>query len=331
MKERTSRTVLGVLIPVTVAAIGLGPYRAYRPDLPDRIASHFGVSGKADGSMAPEVFLVVCGAMMAIGLGACVSIALARGRFPPMVAPSVSAVGAFFGAVSAGILAITAISQRGLDRWQDATLSPWAVIALIIGSVALAGLAAWIASSLPHRRQAGTDAAPPAMDLSPTERVFWSATLSARWPLGLGLAVLLVGLALLLITELWIGLVMLGVSILMTFFGRIRVTADRSGLSVRYGFLGWPRRSIPIRRIAAARAVDIRPTEWGGWGYRGSLSIMRRAAVVLRAGPGIRLDLRDGRVFAVTIDNPGDPVRLLNAEISRLTPMGPSLGSTPRL
>jgi len=324
VKEKTSRTVLGVVIPVAVAAIGLVPYRAYRSELPDRIASHFGVSGRADGSMAPEVFLVVCGAMMEIGLGACVTVALARRRFQPMVAPSVSAVGAFFGAVSAGILAITVISQRGLDRWQDATLSPWAVLALIIGSVALAGLAAWIASSLPHRRQAGTDAAPPPMDLSPTARVFWSATLSAKWPLVLGLTILLVGLALLLITELWIGLLMLGISILMTFFGRIRVTADRSGLSVRYGFFGWPRRSFSIRRIAAARAVDIRPTEWGGWGYRGSLAIMRRAAVVLRAGPGIRLDLRDGRVFAVTIDGPEDPVRLLNAEISRQAASNPA-------
>ena len=111
---------------------------------------------------------------------------------------------------------------------------------------------------------------------------------------------------------------MLGISILMTFFGRIRVTADQTGLAVRYGFFGWPRRSIPIRRIAEARAVDIRPTEWGGWGYRGSLAIMRRAAVVLRAGPGIRLDLRDGKVFAVTIDDPDQPVRLLNAEVSRL-------------
>ena len=40
--------------------------------------------------------------------------------------------------------------------------------------------------------------------------------------------------------------------------------------------------------------------------------------MVLRAGPGIRLDLRNGKVFAVTIDDPDDPVRLLNAEIARL-------------
>ena len=45
---------------------------------------------------------------------------------------------------------------------------------------------------------------------------------------------------------------------------------------------------------------------------------MKRAAVVLRAGPGIRLDLHDGKVFVVTIDDPDIPARLLNAEASRL-------------
>ena len=317
MKERTSRTVLGLLMPVVVASIGLVPYLAYRSDLPDRIASHFGISGRADGSMTPVVFLVVCGAMMAFGLGACVTIALTRRRFQPMIAPSVSAVGAFFASISAGILAITAIGQQGLERWQDATLSPGALVAWIGGSIIVAGLAAWAASSLPFEDRAEMDPPPAAMELVPGERVFWTATLSAKWPLVLGLAILPVGLVLLLITELWIGLVTVGVSILMTFFGRIRVTADRSGLRVGYGLFGWPRTSVPLSRIAAARAIDIHPPDWGGWGYRGSLTVMRRAAVVLRAGPGIRLDLHGGRVFAVTIDNPDKPARLLNAEVSR--------------
>ena len=34
---------------------------------------------------------------------------------------------------------------------------------------------------------------------------------------------------------------------------------------------------------------------------------MNRAAVVLRAGPGLRLDLHDSKEFAMTIDNPDTP------------------------
>ena len=318
MNERTRRAVLGAAIPAVVAALGLGPYLAYRSELPERVASHFGISGRPDGSMTPQQFLIVVGVLMVLGLGMCVAIALIRRRLQPMVAPTISFVGAFVGALAAGILATTAIGQRGLERWQDATLSPWALILWIGGSVIVGSAAARIASSLPHDGETGRGAAPPAMDLAPGERAFWTATQSARWPLLLGLVTLLVALGLTQLMEPWIAVVLLVPAIAITTFSRIRVTADRSGLQVGYGFLGWPRTSVPTRRIATAQAIDVRPIEWGGWGYRGNLTLMKRAAVVLRAGPGIRLDLHDGKVFVVTIDNPDIPARLLNAEASRL-------------
>ncbi|MDE0290797.1 MAG: hypothetical protein OXM88_19780, partial [bacterium] len=292
---------------------------AYRSDLPDRVASHFGISGRADDSMTPELFLVVVGVLMVLGLGMCMAVALIRRRLQPMVVLGASFIGAFVGALAAGILATTAIGQRGLERWQEATLSPWALILWIGGSLVVGSAAAWIASSLPTADDPGTGMVPPIMELAPGQRAFWTSCLYARWPLLLGLVALLVALGLAQLTEMWIGIVLLVPAIAMTTFSRIRVTADRSGLQVRYGFLGWPRTSVPLRHIATARAIDVRPTEWGGWGYRGSLTLMKRAAVVLRAGPGIRLDLHDSKVFVVTIDNPEIPARLLNAEASRLT------------
>jgi hypothetical protein len=60
--------------------------------------------------------------------------------------------------------------------------------------------------------------------------------------------------------------------------------------------------------------------QWGGWGYRGSLKLMKQAAVVLRAGPGLRLDMTGGRVFVVTIDDPGTAAALLNTEAGRRHP-----------
>ena len=122
MNEWTRRAVLGAAIPVSVVALGLGPYLAYRSDLPERVASHYGISGRPDTSMTPEQFRIVVGALMVLGSGACAAIAFTRRRFQPMVAPTVSFVGAFVGTLASGILAVTAISQRGLDRWQDASL-----------------------------------------------------------------------------------------------------------------------------------------------------------------------------------------------------------------
>ena len=322
MNEWTRRALLGAVIPAAVAALGLATYLAYRSDLPERVASHYSIAGRPDGSMTTEQFLIAVGLLMVLGWGACAFIALTLRRFQPMVAPTLSFVGAFLVALGSGILATTAIGQRGLDSWQDASLSPWALIPWLAGSLLVSSAAARIASSLPHLADTGGDTAPPAMDLAPGERAFWTSTLSAGWPLLLGAAVLVAGVVLAQFMEqwirLWITTVLLLPGIAITTFSRIRVTADRSGLTVRYGFLGWPRTSVPLHRIATARAIDVHPTEWGGWGYRGNLTLMNRAAVVLRAGPGLRLDLHDGKVFVVTIDDPDTPARLLNAEATRL-------------
>ena len=318
MNERMRRAILGGVIPVALATAGLGPFLAYRSELPDRVASHFDITGAPDGSMTPEMLLLVTGCLMAVGLGGCVAVALNRRKLQPMFAPAGSFVGAFIGAVSAGILMTTAVGQRGLERWQDATLSPWLLIAWVGGSLIAATAAAWVASGLPFNRGAGPAGRPEAMKLGPGERVFWSSTLSVRWPLLLATAVLLLALLLSRFAALWVVLLMLVIAIGLTTFGRIRLITDQAGLQVRYGFLRWPRTSVAIGRIATAQAIDIRPADWGGWGYRGSLTLMKRAAVVLRAGPGIRLDLHDGRVLAVTIDDPHEPARLLNAAISLL-------------
>jgi hypothetical protein len=94
---------------------------------------------------------------------------------------------------------------------------------------------------------------------------------------------------------------------------RIRVTVDASGLSIAYGPWGWPRQHIARPTIISARVDNIRPLRWGGWGYRGSLILFRRAAVVLRAGPGLVLELQGGRRLAITVDDPEGALRLLPA------------------
>jgi len=93
----------------------------------------------------------------------------------------------------------------------------------------------------------------------------------------------------------------------------ISVTVDRRGRQVRYGRLRWPRTHIPLERIELASAIEVEPGRWGGWGYRGSLGLFRRAAVVLRRGPGIRLDLVEGATFAVTVERPEVGAALLDA------------------
>ena len=113
----------------------------------------------------------------------------------------------------------------------------------------------------------------------------------------------------------WLGVALMLTGGLVAQFAVIRVVADSTGLQVAYGPFKFPRTRVTIDRIARASAIDVRPMRWGGWGYRGSLTVGRRAAVVVRGGPGLRLDLTNGKVFVVTIDDPQRAADVLNAAI----------------
>jgi hypothetical protein len=95
-------------------------------------------------------------------------------------------------------------------------------------------------------------------------------------------------------------------------FANLRVIADRRGLRIVagpiLGSVSAPVKRIPLTDIVTATAEHIDPLKWGGWGYR---VIPGRSALVLRAGPGLVLHLRDGRRFAVTVDDPDTPAALL--------------------
>ena len=160
----------------------------------------------------------------------------------------------------------------------------------------------------------------PAMTLQPGQRTAWSSMLRNNWLIGLSFAVIILGPLLMFAphTPLWLLAVVVIVGLGTLALSSIRVSAGTDGLSVRYGYLPWPSTTIDLHQIKEASVIDVDPVAWGGWGYRGTLTFMHQAAVVLRSGPGIRLDLVDGRVFVVTIDDPATPVALINGELSRI-------------
>lgn len=69
----------------------------------------------------------------------------------------------------------------------------------------------------------------------------------------------------------------------------------------------WPvpgiRTTIELDEITSVEAIDVRPLSHGGWGYRGRLRLLGKAAVVLRSGDGIRLELSGGREIVLSIDD----------------------------
>ncbi len=94
---------------------------------------------------------------------------------------------------------------------------------------------------------------------------------------------------------------------------RVVQTADGRRFEVVYGPGGMIRQSFDATDIEHAQATSLSLLRTGGWGYRGSLALLRRAAVVTRSGDALRLDLSQGRRFAITVDDPTSFAEALNS------------------
>jgi hypothetical protein len=116
----------------------------------------------------------------------------------------------------------------------------------------------------------------------------------------------------------WVGWVVVaaglvvGVSGLVVSSLEVRVTEDT--LTDAYGPLGWPRRVVGLVDVADASAIMVEPMEWGGWGYRW-IPWANASAAVVRKGPGIALEFKDGRRFAVTVDDAVNGAKLTSAAL----------------
>lgn len=159
------------------------------------------------------------------------------------------------------------------------------------------------------------------LDVSTTERVSWTRTQTSLWP-GLVAAIMaIVGVVIFVIglpeASALTGLVLVVAALAVLAFSRIQVHVNATGVRVRFGVLGWPTKFVAIEDIAHAGAIDLRPTEWGGWGYRIARPAkgFNRTAVVLRRGDALHLTRRNGREFAVTVDGAAEAAAVVNAYV----------------
>ncbi len=307
---------LVVLPTVVLAALGLWPLVALHGRLPDPLATHWGLQGGPNGatSWGAQVVivtaaLVLCAVVTAWAARRAMRTERGLDVYAVVVALPVAGIICSFSAVIAWV-------NRDHASWHEVPSLPvWTVVAGIVVPLLVTGA---VARSLPRptlHLGGGTAWQPvgPAQPLSPDERVVWIQSMVNLWMLVPSLVVMLAGLvAAVIATSRLFGLILLLVGLATTTLASIQVTVDRRGLRIAYGPLRFPRTHIPRERITAADVIDVHPSQWGGWGYRGSLKLMKRAAVVLRGGPGIHLVLRDGSEFAVTIPHPETGVALLN-------------------
>ncbi|MEU4422418.1 DUF1648 domain-containing protein [Actinoplanes sp. NPDC024001] len=342
-----------VWLPVAVTAATWGSWSGR---LPARVATHWGPSGAPDRFSSTEGFwttMVVIGVVAGV-VAVVAAVVAARaerltrgadGTGPPRAADGGTEgrdVGRGASRTDDGVdrEAIGVAARRlsnarfllvGAGAASGATAGMWAATAtaaladpveprlgwrFLYFAAGLAwGLVVWLAAGRVSRPVLPVGPAVNPLALGPTERAGFSTTLRAPLIAGVTLAsaVLVMVLALTGPPALWfVALIPLAAGLA---FGRIRVTADRRGLRLVTGLFGVPVKRIPLGDIAGAEVAEIDPMAWGGWGYRVTPG---RSALVLRAGPGLVLQLRDGRRFAVTLDDPQTPAALLNALLNRV-------------
>ena len=143
-----------------------------------------------------------------------------------------------------------------------------------------------------------------------TGRAAWTGRAHLAW--WLPLVLIAIGVILVISARSLVGAIPAALLLLVYLaFGWITVTVDVRGLQIRYGVLPRPVTSVPLDDIRRAERIDLAPLQWGGWGYRGSRKAFGRAAVVLRGGDAIKLQLTDGGEFAVTVDDAATGAALL--------------------
>jgi hypothetical protein len=304
--------VVGALPLVLIATT----YARWRSRLPDPLPTHWGLSGRVDGTTSLVGFAATTLVIAGVG-GLLAALGAAASALRWHTRRVLVTVGAAVGAFAAALWLMVAVLS--LDR-SDAFTVPtpsWHIPAMLLGLVVWAGVAFGCCGPAPARKAATgrPGAALPRVHLSPGQPAVWS---ELGHPGGWAYLVLLplaaIGGVIAVLVNPWAASPVLFPAVVVLVVLTVRLAVDRRGLLVGFGPWGWPRLTMPLREIEYAEVTALRPSEWGGWGYR-----MRPGGrgVILRAGPGVRLRLSEDRQFVASTRDPQTAAGLINTLIDR--------------
>lgn len=313
------RIVLATLSSLFLLAAGV-----FLLDLPDPVAVHFAADGTADGlasRAAARALAVALPALVALLLTA---ITWTHRRPPAGMRWSLGLpVGVVWGL--GGVLLATLVDQHQLADARAAVVDPgWIAGALAVGGVVT--VAASRFASLPD--PAATDAAAPAdhlrADVHADDTALWvGRTPPGPVPQGMAVALVLLAAGLGLTPAWWLGLVLAAVGALLAASSRFTVTIGPAGIEVAGLLGGWPRLSIPIQTVTAARPRAVRPMEFGGWGLRTTPGL-GTTAVVTRTGPGLEVERTDGSRVVVGLEDSEGAAAAVGTLLDRRADAAPS-------
>lgn len=317
------RRRLLALAPAALVAVAIVPWALGWARLPDPVATHWAFDGTPDGS-TPRVVAVLLAVVPAVfGWVALARLAIRDDAAPGTVAP-VAGVTALLATLFAGTAPLTVLANLdAVAAGAAAGVGPLAVVGLIAPAL-LAGLAAARCARVLERPASDVDARDlPSAGLLVGQTAAWAGEGNARWPLLLAAAGAVAVVATLLAGEsgvVWGGLLL--ASTVTVGLSRVEVVVGAGGLRAALGPFGWPVVRLTREQISHAEAIEVVPAQWGGWGYRGSLRLFGRAAIVLRGGPGLKVSTVDERILVVTVEDPQGAAGVLNDLVGASAPTG---------
>lgn len=276
------------------AFVVLGLGAAFANSMPDPVATHWGVSGRPDGSM--PLWWGLCIAPVVAGVG----VFLTTGREPAQRRQGL------LGAISLGLgLQLLLIwGNAGASRWTEARSIPlWSI--LLLGGAALA--VTWGVRSRRTRTPAALVAPPALRDaLPPGRRAVWSSSATNRWLLLLAVAVVLGCL----VSQRYAPAL---IASALLFGTSLRVTAGAQGVDVS-GAVPFGRKRYPLDTIASAAVGEHKSLSYG---YRGGRKVLGHAVWAVRRGETLVLHLKDGTSLGITVDDAATGVDLINGLLAR--------------
>jgi hypothetical protein len=286
--------------------------------VPDPMSTHWGLSGAPDGSMRKVSVATLFAALVLVPV---ILAAPRSGRVARPSAPKLAVLG-FVGMLMTALSASTVWLNWGRSDWQEAGHMRLPVLlSVAVLPLALAGAVLALARRRWPEPQAATNR-DDALPLGPGERAHWSGTARNAGMLALGAFALMEGAVLhLALAKTAPGLALaldaahVIVFLTLELFSKIRVSIDERAITVRYGHLGWLRQRIRVERVFGAEALEIEAMAHGGWGYRGSVRLLGRAAIVVRSGSAVRLDLGADKRLVISVDDAETASRLINGFI----------------
>lgn len=310
----TRRTLASIWLPLLAVAATVVLLVAIQGDLPDRVATHWGIGGEPDGftdkgdlPFLAAGIMVVAGGLLAVTASAASKAVIGARLIQGIPLGTVLFIGGL-------ILSLTLIQ---MDTTEAPSLPWWAVpLALALG---IGGwlLGSWVAVS---EEPPSTDAPAPGhaarLPLADGGTAVWTGrTPAARSLPIMALIVLFIGLVVGWLSTWAVALIFLPVLALVIGSSMYTVTAGPKHVEAAGMLFGFPRVRVPLDQVASAEAGTVEAWSFGGWGIRSNLG--GESAVITRSGPALVINRTDGARLRISLDQPEEPAALISTLLDR--------------